>query len=147
MGWRGEPGGRSRPWRSCGGIDLASCERMEGDPDAPSIEKGFGPRREKGKGGLLPGVKSRGAEEKGMFMGADLGITSGRTGSRVVRSDGEGDLWSSNLEADLSGGLGDSLGEPSFWLPSSSFLPEVDKSWGWFLVSCPLTFSVEKWCN
>ena len=81
MGWRGEPGGRSRPWRSCGGIDLASCERMEGDPDAPSIEKGFGPRREKGKGGLLPGVRSRGAEEKGMFMGADLGIKSGRTGS------------------------------------------------------------------
>ena len=54
---------------------------MEGDPDAPSIENGFGPRREKGKAGLLPGVRSRGAEERGMFMGADLGITSGRTGS------------------------------------------------------------------
>ena len=81
MGWRGEPGGRSSPWRSCGGIDLANWERMEGDPEAPSIEKGFGPRREKGKGGLLPGVRSRGAEEKGMFMGADLGITSGRMGS------------------------------------------------------------------
>ena len=145
MGWSGDPGGRSRPWRSCGGIDLASCERMEGDPDAPSIEKGFGPRREKGKGGLLPGVKSRGAEEKGMFMGADLGITSGRTGSSPEW--GLGDLWSSNLEEDLSRGLGDSLCEPSFWLPSSGFLPEVDKSWGWFLVSCPLTFSVEKWCN
>ena len=54
---------------------------MEGDPGPPIMEKGFGPRREKGKGGLLPGVKSSGAEGKGMFMGADLGITSGRTGS------------------------------------------------------------------
>ena len=26
-------------------------------------------------------VRSRGAEERGMFIGADLGITSGRTGS------------------------------------------------------------------
>ena len=60
---------------------LDSWARMEGDPDAPSIENGFGPRRERGKGGLLPGVRSRGAEERGMFIGADLGITSGRTGS------------------------------------------------------------------
>lgn len=60
---------------------LASWARMEGDPDAPSIENGFGPRRDNGKGGLLPGVRSRGAEERGMFIGADLGITSGRTGS------------------------------------------------------------------
>ena len=56
---------------------------MEGAPGLPSMEKGFGPSREKGKEGLvLPGVRSRGAEGgKGRFMGADLGITSGRTGS------------------------------------------------------------------
>ena len=121
---------------------MASWERMEGAPGLPSMEKGFGPSKEKGKEGLvLPGVRSRGAEGgKGMFMGADLGMTSGLTGSSPEW--GEGDLWSS-----LSRGLGDLGGEPPFWLPSSGFLPEVDKSWGWFLVSCPLTFSKEKCRN
>lgn len=84
---------------TCGGRDLASCDSMEGWPGWPSMEKGFGPRRLKGKPGLLPGVRSRGAPEKGTFMGADLGITSGRTGSRVEL--GEGDLWSSNLRLAL----------------------------------------------
>ena len=90
------------------------------------IEKGV-PSRLNGNA-LLPGVRSRGAPEKGIFIGADFGMTSGLTGSSPVFVRGEGDLWSSKLDIALSMGLGVSRGEPSFWLPSSSFLPEVDKS-------------------
>ena len=90
------------------------------------LEKG-GPSRLNGKA-LLPGVRSRGVVEKGIFIGADLGMTSGLTGSSPVFVMGEYDLWSSKLDIALSMGLGVSRGEPSFWLPSSSFLLEVDKS-------------------
>ena len=89
---------------------------------------------EKGKAELPPGVRSSGVVVKGIFIGADFGMTSGLSGSSPLLDRGEGDLWSASCRAeDLSRllllGLGVLCGgDPSFWLPSSSFLLAVDKS-------------------
>lgn len=123
----GGAGGRRRCCRS-GGPALASWASIEGEGGPAIMEKGEPLRRLKGKAAVLPGVRSSGAPENGMFIGADFGIKSGLTGSNPEPDSGEGDLWSSSLEAVLSSGLGVSLGEQSFWLPSSGFLLEVDKS-------------------
>ena len=89
---------------------------MLGEGGVLIMEKGE-LRRLKGNA-LLPGVRSRGAVVKGIFIGADLGITSGLSGSSPpVEDSGEGDLWSSSLDRDLSLGLGVRCGE-YFWLPS-----------------------------
>ena len=121
---------------------------MLGDGGLFIIEKGL-PSRLNGNAALLPGVRSKGAVVKGIFMGADLGMTSGRNGSSPppVVDRGEGDLWSwsRRRDRDLSLGLGVRCGE-YFWLPSSDFLHAVDKSSGWFL-SCPASFSAGKCCT
>ena len=93
------------------------------------MENGELVRRLNGNAALLPGVRSKGAVVKGIFMGADLGMTSGRNGSSPLVERGEGDLWSwSRRDRDLSLGLGVRCGDLSFWLPSSGFLLTVDKS-------------------
>ena len=131
------------PARSCWAV-LASWDKMLGEGGELIMEKGVLSRL-KGNA-LLPGVRSRGAVVKGIFIGADLGITSGLSGSSPPAEDsGEADLWSSSLDRDLSLGLGVRCGE-YFWLPSSDFLHAVDKSSGWFL-SCPFSFSAGKCCT
>ena len=88
-----------------------------------------GPSRLKGNG-LLPGVRSSGVVVKGIFIGADFGMTSGLSGSSPgVEERGEADLWSSSWDLSRLPGLGVRCGgDPSFWLPSSGFLLAVDKS-------------------
>ena len=98
-----------------------------------------GELRRKGKGLL----RSRGPEEKGLFIGADFGITSGLTGSSIEDERGEGVLCS-ECELVFSPGLGELGGLSSLWFSSSSFLLLVDKSSGWFLLSCSLSFSGNK---
>ena len=102
--------------RSAAIPDLARWDSMELPGAAPSMLNGEPSRNGKWL------LKSSGAEEKGPFIGADLGITSGRTGSRI---EGEGDRC-------LAPGLGVLEGLVSSLLRGGSssdpFLPLVDKS-------------------
>lgn len=131
-----DAGGRPRrpnpsPLRSWG-TALASWAKMLGEGGLFIKENGApGPSRLKGNG-LLPGVRSRGEVPKGIFIGADLGMTSGLSGSSpggVLERGEEADLWSSSWDLSRLPGLGVRCGgDPSFWLPSSGFLFAVDKS-------------------
>ena len=80
---------------------MASWLKIPGDGGLFIIEKGV-PRRLNGKAVLLPGVRSKGAEVKGIFMGADLGITSGLSGSRPLCGEAGdvGDLRSRSFKID-----------------------------------------------
>ena len=83
---------RPRPARSAGLVLAASCDNMLGEGGVVIIENGELPRRLNGKDGCpVPGVRSR-APVKGTFMGADLGMTSGRSGSRPLLEEGELDV-------------------------------------------------------
>ena len=122
-----ELGGRIIPieCRSCGIPDLARWERRGEPGAAPSIDWKGEPSR---KGKWLR--RSSGAAVEGTFMGADLGMTSGRTGSMSEGEEGGGGLG-------VAGGLVSSLRDSS-----STFLLVVDKSSGWFLPRCsPPSFS------
>ena len=124
--------GRRRPREARSwGLALASCDKMLGEGGVVIMENGEPlPRRLNGKEGVPPGVRSK-APVKGIFMGADFGMTSGRRGSSpLLEEEGEGDLWSSRRDLFLGLWLGDS----SAWLPSP-FLAAVDKSCGRFLLS------------
>ena len=145
-----ELGGRISPilWRSATPPPpkpavLARWESMAlpGSPPPPpwSIWKGLPPPASR-KGKWL--LRSSGAPADTAFITADLGITSGRTGSMI--EEGEGDLWWWYLAPGLWAGEAGLVGSrPGCAASSSTFLlPLVERSSGcWFRPHCSPPFS------